>query len=90
MAIRGQIWVANLDPTRGSEQTGVRPVIIFQADVLTRFTNTVKPGSQPCSQRPIYLAAMTNIVDRDLFGPGINLIHDPIVAHSNAMEPFGA
>ncbi len=38
---RGEIWLANLNPTRGSEQAGIRPVVIFQADVLSKFTTTV-------------------------------------------------
>ncbi|MGH9944719.1 MAG: type II toxin-antitoxin system PemK/MazF family toxin, partial [Pyrinomonadaceae bacterium] len=24
---RGEVWLANLDPTRGSEQSGTRPVL---------------------------------------------------------------
>lgn len=31
---RGEVWVADLNPTRGSEQTGKRPVIIFQKESL--------------------------------------------------------
>jgi len=31
---RGEIWLADLNPTRGSEQAGVRPVLIFQNDLL--------------------------------------------------------
>ncbi|WP_293334643.1 type II toxin-antitoxin system PemK/MazF family toxin [Microcoleus sp. CAWBG58] len=38
---RGEIWIANLDPTQGSEQAGVRPTIIFQNDTLSRYTTTV-------------------------------------------------
>jgi len=38
---RGKIWLANLNPTRGSEQAGIRPVILFQNDVISRFTTTV-------------------------------------------------
>jgi mRNA interferase MazF len=26
---RGEVWLANLDPTRGSEQAGTRPVLVF-------------------------------------------------------------
>ena len=26
---RGEIWLANLNPTRGSEQAGICPVLIF-------------------------------------------------------------
>jgi len=40
------------------------------------------------SQGAIYFAAVTNIVDRDLFGAGVNLVYDPIVAHPNTIEPF--
>lgn len=38
---RGEIWLADLNPTRGSEQAGFRPVLIFQNDLLNTFTTTV-------------------------------------------------
>lgn len=38
---RGEIWLAELNPTRGSEQAGIRPVLIFQNDVINKFTTTV-------------------------------------------------
>jgi len=38
---RGEIWLADLNPTRGSEQEGVRPIIIFQNNTISQFTNTV-------------------------------------------------
>jgi len=38
---RGEIWLADLNPTRGSEQAGVRPVLIFQNNILNEFTSTV-------------------------------------------------
>ncbi len=38
---RGEIWWADLDPIRGSEQSGIRPVLIFQNDAVNRFTTTV-------------------------------------------------
>jgi mRNA interferase MazF len=38
---RGDIWLANLDPTQGSEQAGVRPVMVFQNDKINKFTRTV-------------------------------------------------
>lgn len=38
---RGEVWLADLDPTRGSEQAGTRPVLVFQNDLITRFTTTV-------------------------------------------------
>jgi mRNA interferase MazF len=37
---RGEIWLADLNPTRGSEQAGTRPVLIFQNNTINRFTST--------------------------------------------------
>ena len=38
---RGEIWLADLNPTRGSEQAGIRPVLIFQNELVSKFTTTV-------------------------------------------------
>jgi mRNA interferase MazF len=38
--MRGEVYLADLNPSRGSEQAGVRPVIVVQRDTLKRFTNT--------------------------------------------------
>jgi len=38
---RGDIFYADLDPTVGSEQHGVRPVLILQNDVGNRYSSTV-------------------------------------------------
>jgi mRNA interferase MazF len=40
-AKRGEVWLADLNPTRGSEQAGKRPVLIFQNDLINKFTTTV-------------------------------------------------
>jgi mRNA interferase MazF len=37
---RGEVWLATLDPTQGFEQAGVRPVIIFQNDIVSKFSTT--------------------------------------------------
>ena len=37
---RGEIWYANLNPVQGSEQAGVRPVLIFQNDRINKATST--------------------------------------------------
>jgi len=37
---RGQIWLAELNPIRGSEQAGTRPVLILQNNSINRFTHT--------------------------------------------------
>ena len=38
---RGEIWVADLNPTRGSEQAGSRPVLIFQNNLINKYTTTI-------------------------------------------------
>lgn len=38
---RGEIWLADMNPVRGSEQAGFRPVVIFQNDAVNRFTSTL-------------------------------------------------
>jgi mRNA interferase MazF len=38
---RGDVWLADLNPTRGSEQAGTRPVLVFQHDLISRFTTTL-------------------------------------------------
>jgi mRNA interferase MazF len=37
---RGEIWLADLNPTRGSEQAGTRPVLILQNNSINRFATT--------------------------------------------------
>ena len=37
---RGELWLADLNPIRGSEQAGVHPVLIFQNDVVSNFSTT--------------------------------------------------
>ena len=39
--LRGEIWWADLNPVRGHEQAGVRPVIIISRDVFNRNSGTV-------------------------------------------------
>jgi len=38
---RGEIYSANLDPVVGSEQGGVRPVLVIQNDIGNRYSSTV-------------------------------------------------
>jgi len=41
MANRGDVYLADLDSQKGSEQSGMRPVVIVQTDILNRVGNTV-------------------------------------------------
>jgi mRNA interferase MazF len=39
--LRSEIWWADLNPTRGHEQAGVRPVLVVSQDVFNQRTGTV-------------------------------------------------
>lgn len=39
--LRGDIWWADLNPVRGSEQAGVRPVLIISDDIFNNRSGTV-------------------------------------------------
>jgi mRNA interferase MazF len=38
---RGDICIADLNPVRGSEQSGIRPVIVFQNNSISNFSTTI-------------------------------------------------
>jgi mRNA interferase MazF len=56
---RGEVWLANLNPTQGSEQLGIRLVIIFQNDIVSQFSTTIMTIPLTTNLRraslPIYL-----------------------------------
>ena len=37
---RGEVWLANLNPTKGSEQAGIHHIIIFQHNIISQFSTT--------------------------------------------------
>ncbi len=41
MPKKGDVWLADMNPVRGSEQAGKRPVVILQNDTINKFTTTL-------------------------------------------------
>ncbi len=39
--LRGEIWWADLDPVRGREQAGIRPVLVISQDIFNERSGTV-------------------------------------------------
>ncbi len=39
--MRGDIYIADLSPVKGSEQDGIRPVLVIQNDIGNKFSPTV-------------------------------------------------
>ena len=71
---RGDIYYADLSPVVGSEQGGVRPVLIIQNDVGNRFSPTVIAAAIT-SQRD--KASLPTHIEVDAQGSG--LIQDSVV-----------
>jgi mRNA interferase MazF len=38
---QGEIWFTNLNPTQGSEQAGIRPVLIISGNLLNQYAEVV-------------------------------------------------
>lgn len=38
---QGEIWYADLNPTKGSEQAGLRPVVVISGNLLNQHLNVV-------------------------------------------------
>jgi mRNA interferase MazF len=62
---RGEVWLANLNPTRGSEQAGVRPVLVFQNDVVSKYTTTVLAIPFPTNLRRAALPSCLKVAKGD-------------------------
>ena len=51
---RGEIWLADLNPTQGSEQSGTRPALIFQNNIAElRCDKASRSGCVPGSPRRV-------------------------------------
>jgi mRNA interferase MazF len=38
---QGELWYANLNPTIGSEQSGMRPLLVISGNLLNSYLNVV-------------------------------------------------
>ena len=56
---RGDIFYVNLDPTKGSEQAGTRPVLVIQNDLGNQYAPTVIVA--PLTTRPFPKPYPTNV-----------------------------
>ena len=72
---RGDIYYADLSPVIGSEQGGLRPVLIVQNDVGNKYSPTV------------IAAAITSQVGKTRLPTHINVIADMIRAREGLRDP---
>jgi mRNA interferase MazF len=50
--LRGEVWLVDFNPARGSEQSGVRPALVIQNDVGNRFSSTTIVAAITTTIRP--------------------------------------
>ena len=70
---RGDIYYADLSPVVGSEQGGIRPVLIVQNDVGNKYSPTV------------IAAAITSRVDKNKMPTHIDVAHDEYGLEKNSV-----
>ena len=61
MILRGDIYYADLRPVVGSEQGGIRPVLIVQNDVGNRHSPTVICAAITSQMSPRYFRLRNNL-----------------------------
>ncbi len=67
---RGEVYLVNWNPGRGSEQTGIRPAVIIQNDVGNKFSpTTIVAACSTAITKPfpfiVKIAAKESGLDRD-------------------------
>ena len=67
---RGQIYLADLNPVMGSEQGGVRPVIVIQNDLGNKYSPTVIVAAITTRKKkplPTHALILANELPRDSY-----------------------
>ncbi len=88
-AVRGEVWLADLNPVRGSEQAGVRPVLVFQNDFLNRLTTTVLaiPFTTNLRRAALPSCVVVSKGEGGLAGDSVALCHQLRVLDSARLRP---
>jgi mRNA interferase MazF len=90
---RGDIWLADLNPIRGSEQAGTRPVLIFQNDAINAFTTTVLAIPLTTNLRRAALPSCVQLVKGEggLMSDSVALCHQlRVLDKSRLLRKIGA
>ncbi|MBP8252529.1 MAG: type II toxin-antitoxin system PemK/MazF family toxin [Herpetosiphon sp.] len=84
---RGELWLADLNPIRGSEQAGTRPVMIFQQNRLNRLIPTVVaiPFTTNLKRAKLPSCVLISAVDSGLDHDSVALCHQIRVLDSSRL-----
>ena len=70
--LRGEIWWANLNPTRGREQSGIRPILIISQNIFNRHSGTVialaLTSQAPTAEFPLTFFNRVSVFTKTILG----------------------
>jgi mRNA interferase MazF len=64
--LRGEIYWANLDPTRGHEQSGERPVLVLSHDVFNERSGTIIAMALTSQPQQVDFPLVFELINSDL------------------------
>lgn len=88
---RGEVWLVNFNPGRGSEQKGVRPALIVQNDVGNQYAATTIVAAITTTLRKYPVTVLLNRSEGGLKEPSmINLAQLLTIDKTRLMKRLGS
>jgi mRNA interferase MazF len=87
---RGDVWLADLNPVRGSEQAGIRPVVVIQSDAVSaRFqTRVVVPFASSLHYQSLPFCVLVRAGEGGLTRDSLALCHQTRVCDNSRLIKF--
>lgn len=91
VCLRGEIWLVNFNPGRGSEQKGIRPALIVQNDVGNRYAATTIVAAMTTTLKKYPVTVFLNRHEGGLKEPSmVNLAQVLTIDKARLMKRLGA
>ena len=88
---RGEVWLVNFNPGRGSEQKGVRPALIIQNDVGNQYASTTIIAAITTTLKKYPVTVPLNRNEAGLKEPSmVNLAQMQTIDKARLMKRFGS
>ena len=88
---RGEVWLVNFNPGRGSEQQGMRPALILQNDVGNQYAATTIIAAITTTLRPYPVTVVVAPPDGGLAAPSmVNCAQLLTIDKSRLLQRLGA
>jgi mRNA interferase MazF len=88
---RGEIWVVNFNPGRGSEQQGIRPALVIQNDVGNQYAATTIVAAITTTRKKYPVTVLLERQEGGLTEPSmVNLAQLLTIDKSRLLKRLGA